>query len=33
MYQIEATIDGVGYTGRGGGDGMIWKGRRKRSAR
>lgn len=31
MYQIEATINGRTYTGRGLGDGMIWKGRAKRS--
>ena len=30
MYQIEATIDGVTYTGRGGGSGMIWRGKAKR---
>ena len=29
MYQIEATINGVVYTGRGCGSGMIWRGRRK----
>jgi hypothetical protein len=29
MYQIEATIDGVTYTGRGQGKGMIWRGKRK----
>lgn len=27
MYQIEATIDGVRYTGRGAGSGMVWGGR------
>ena len=29
MYQVEAMIDGVRYTGRTAGDGMIWRGRRK----
>ena len=29
MSQIEATVDGVTYTGRGAGVGMIFKGRRK----
>lgn len=29
MYQIEATVDGVRYTGRGFGEGMIYKGKRK----
>ncbi len=28
MYQIEATIDGIAYTGRTLGDGMIWRGKR-----
>jgi hypothetical protein len=28
MCQIYATIDGVTYTGRGFGEGMIWKGKR-----
>jgi hypothetical protein len=31
MHQIEATVDGVTYTGRGRGEGMIFKGRRKRA--
>lgn len=30
MMQIESTIDGRTYTGRGCGHGMIWKGRAKR---
>jgi hypothetical protein len=29
MYQIEATIKGRTYTGRGLGDGMLWRGRIK----
>ncbi len=29
LYQIEATIDGVTYTGRGGGVNMLWRGKRK----
>lgn len=29
MYQIEATIAGVTYTGRGFGEGMLWRGHRK----
>jgi hypothetical protein len=29
MHQIECLIDGVMYTGRGQGDGMIWQGKRK----
>jgi len=29
MCQIEATINGVVYTGRGYGNGMIWKGKSK----
>lgn len=29
MSQIEATVDGVVYTGRGAGVGMIFKGKRK----
>lgn len=29
MYQIEALIDGVFYTGRGSGESMLWKGKRK----
>jgi hypothetical protein len=29
MYQIEATIGGVTYTGRGAGSGMLWRGKRK----
>ena len=29
MYQIEATVNGVTYTGRGFGQGMIYRGRRK----
>ena len=29
MYQVEATIEGVVYTGRTCGDSMIWKGKRK----
>jgi len=28
MWQITALIEGVFYTGRGCGDGMIWRGRR-----
>ena len=28
MYQIEALIDGVIYTGRSGGSGLIWKGKK-----
>lgn len=28
MYQIEACINGVWYTGRCAGSGMIWKGKR-----
>lgn len=28
MYQIEALINGVRYTGRGAGNGMIWRGKR-----
>jgi hypothetical protein len=31
MYQVEATINGIKYTGRTQGDGMIWKGKRKAS--
>jgi len=31
MSQIEATVDGITYTGRGAGVGMIYKGRVKRS--
>lgn len=30
MYQIEATIDGRTYTGRGMGSGMLWRGKTKR---
>ncbi len=33
MYQIEATVNGVVYTGRGCGVGMIFKGKRKRGRR
>ena len=29
MYQIEATINGVVYTGRGAGHNMVWRGKRK----
>lgn len=29
MYQIEAVVDGVKYTGRGQGVGMMYRGRRK----
>lgn len=29
MEQIEAVVDGVRYTGRGFGEGMIYKGKRK----
>ena len=29
MYQIEATVNGVKYTGRGCGIGMIYRGKRK----
>ena len=28
-YQVEATINGIRYTGRTAGDGTIWKGKRK----
>ncbi|MCK5610191.1 hypothetical protein KAR91_50420 [Candidatus Pacearchaeota archaeon] len=31
MYQVETRIDGVFYTGRTAGNGMIWKGKRKAS--
>lgn len=31
MHQVEATIDGITYTGRSGGAGLIWRGRPKRS--
>lgn len=31
MYQIEAIIDGRTYTGRGLGEGMLWRGRIKAS--
>ena len=31
MYQIEATIAGRRYTGRGFGPGMVWRGKRKRA--
>ncbi len=31
MNQIEATVDGVTYTGRGFGEGMIYQGKRKRT--
>lgn len=27
-YQIEATLNGVRYTGRSGGAGLVWKGKR-----
>lgn len=30
MYQIEAVIDGRVYTGRGCGEGMVWRGRLKK---
>jgi hypothetical protein len=30
MFQIEATVNGVTYTGRGLGEGMIYRGRRKK---
>lgn len=30
MYQIEATVNGVTYTGRGGGLNMIYRGKRKK---
>lgn len=33
MYQIEATIDGRTYTGRGLGSNMIWKGKLKRGSK
>ena len=33
MYQIEARVGGVTYTGRGTGEGMVYKGRVKRTAR
>lgn len=29
-FQIEATINGVKYTGRSAGNGMIWKGKRSK---
>jgi hypothetical protein len=32
LSQIEATINGKVYTGRSGGDGMVWKGKPKKSA-
>ena len=31
MHQIYARVDGVDYTGRGAGEGMIFKGRRVKS--
>jgi len=31
MYQIEAVVDNIIYTGRGFGEGMIYKGKRKSS--
>lgn len=31
MSQVEAVIDGITYTGRSAGKGMIWKGKRKKS--
>ncbi len=33
MHQIEARVDGVTYTGRGFGEGMIYKGKRKATQR
>jgi hypothetical protein len=30
MHQVEATINGITYTGRSQGDGMIWRGKRKK---
>lgn len=30
MVQAECKIDGVWYTGRGAGDGMLWQGKRKK---
>jgi len=30
-YQVEATVNGITYTGRTGGGGMIYKGKVKRS--
>lgn len=33
MHQIEATVDGITYTGRGFGEGMIFKGKRKSGRR
>ena len=30
MYQIEATINGIVYTGRGLGENMLWRGKPKR---
>jgi hypothetical protein len=33
MYQIEATIDGRTYTGRGFGSGMLWRGKVKRGSK
>lgn len=32
MSQIEAIVNGVTYTGRGAGEGMVFKGKAKRSA-
>jgi hypothetical protein len=29
MHQIEATVDGIRYTGRGAGKGMLYRGKRK----
>ena len=31
MHQIESTVDGVVYTGRGFGKGMIYRGKRKKN--
>lgn len=31
MYQIEATVNGITYTGRGFGEGMLFRGRAKKS--
>jgi len=33
MHQIEATVNGIVYTGRGFGEGMIYKGKRKAIAK
>jgi len=33
QYQVEATINGIRYTGRTAGGGMLWRGRAKRRAK